>query len=60
MNVNHKQTILNKLLFAKLDSALGHHAWEVGDCLMSVFNMGQVLFPLLFSIILYWVDIFRA
>lgn len=26
MNVNHKQPMLNKLLFVKLDSALGHHA----------------------------------
>lgn len=60
MTVNHEQTILQSycLLNRTVPSAIMPE--KSGDCLMSVFNMGQVLFPLLFSIILYWVDVFRA
>lgn len=29
LNVHHQQPLLNTLLFVQVDSALGHHAWEV-------------------------------
>lgn len=61
MSINHQQPLLNAPLFVTLDSAWAIMPEKSRDCLMSAFNMGQVLFPpSLFSIILYWVDTFRA